>query len=85
MGPYEAIMQQQQAPPKTTMVQGNHDRFPRTQNIGQMQGAEQAMAQMEAQKIELDFMKDAASYQSKKLTQQKSQIQKLMEALKGGV
>lgn len=80
MNPYEAMMQ-----PQETLVQGNHDRWPRTQNIEQMQGAEQQMAQMDADKLELDFMKDKASYESKKISQQKTQIQKLMEALKGGM
>ncbi len=79
MSPYEGMMQPQQ-----TMFQGNDDRFPRTRSIGDMEGVESEMADMDAKKIELDFLKDKASYESKKISQQKIQIQKLMEALKGG-
>ena len=87
--PYAAMLPQQQ--PQNphqiepyTFTQGEGDRFPRTQNMGQMQGAEQAMRQLDRAKIEADKQKNDASYASKMASYQKSQMQNLMEALRGG-
>lgn len=66
-----------------TFSQGPDDRFPRTQGLGQMQGVEGMMQQLDEQKLEADLQKDLASYESKKISQTKTQMQSLMEMLKG--
>lgn len=74
----------EQQPTPWTFVQGPHDRFPRTQGLGQMQGIEQVMRQLDAQKVEADHVKNTAAYDSKKISLEKQYMQDLMEALKGG-
>jgi len=75
------MMMPQQSP--WTFVQGPHDRFPRTQGIGDMQGVERILDQLNSQKTELDFQKDVATYERKKIGQAENQMKKLMEMLKG--
>jgi len=66
-----------------TFVQGEGDRFPQTQGLGQMQNIESDLREIDAQRATLDFEKDRAQYQSKMLGFARNEMQEHMQALKG--